>query len=129
MKKMTATAKGEMANNKRAEVAMRNRNCQYREMVENSARYRKAVNREMCLVTTRRIENELLDGIFLNLKERSMSKSASVQNRILRRIVEKRHAQANHKKNGRAQDLSSVYFTKSSISECLADIRRIRWAA
>lgn len=99
------------------------------EHMENTPGYRKAANREMYQTTIRKIEVEVLDGILLNLNVRSQSKPMSVQNRILRRIVEKRQAQANHKKNGRSADLSSVHITISCTSQCMADIRKKRSAA
>ena len=39
------------------------------------------------------------DSKFVNLSMKSLVKPASVQNRILRRILEKRQAQAKHKMN------------------------------
>ena len=64
------------------------------ERVETSNRYRKAATEELCNVTTNKIEIEVLDGILLNLNIRSKMKPSKVQDRILRRIIEKRQAQA-----------------------------------
>lgn len=97
--------------------------------VEKTAKYRKAAMREACCETSKRIEIEVLDGLFLNLSTRNTDKPMSVQRRILRRIVEKRQAQANHKKNGRSKDLTSLRITISCTSECLANINRKRFAA
>lgn len=66
----------------------------------------------------------MLDGILLNLSIKSQAKPASVQNRILRRIVEKRQAQANHKKYGRTEDLTSVHVSITSTSRCMETIRK-----
>lgn len=99
------------------------------EHMESTPGYRKAANREMYQTTIRKIEVEVLDGNMLNLNVRSQSKPMSVQIRILRRIVEKRQAQANHRKNGRSADLSSVYITISCTSQCMIDIRKKRSAA
>ena len=79
------------------------------EKVEHTPRYCSASAKYVCDTITRKIEIEVLDGILLNLSIKSQSKSPSVQNRILRRIVEKRQAQANHKKFGRTEDLTSIY--------------------
>ena len=68
------------------------------EKVEHTSRYRSASAREVCDTITKKIEIEVLDGILLNLSIKRQTKPSSVQNRILRRIVEKRQAQANHKK-------------------------------
>lgn len=42
---------------------------------------------------------EMNDSKFINLNMKSQVKPASVQNRILRRILEKRQAQANHRRS------------------------------
>lgn len=97
--------------------------------VEATSRYRKAVIKNVCNITTQKIEIEVLDGILLNLNHRNQEKSQSVQNRILRRIVEKRQAQATHKKNGRSDDLSSFRISISCISQCMNDIHKKRFAA
>ncbi|MCQ2238507.1 MAG: hypothetical protein MJZ73_04675 [Bacteroidaceae bacterium] len=99
------------------------------EHMESTPGYRKAANREMFQSTIRKIEVEVLDGNMLNLNIRNQSKPVSVQIRILRRIVEKRQAQANHKKNGRSADLTTVHITISCTSQSMADIRKKRSAA
>ena len=75
------------------------------ERVETSNRYRKAATEELCNVTT------------------------NVQDRILRRIIEKRQAQANHKKHGRSEDFTSMHITLACTSKCMKDIRKKRYAA
>ena len=99
------------------------------EKVESTPRYRSASAKEVCDTITKKIEIEMLDGILLNLSIKSRTKSASVQNRILRRIVEKRHAQANHKKYGRTEDLTSVHVSITSTSRCMEAIRKKRFGA
>ena len=49
--------------------------------------------------------------------------------RILRHIVEKRQAQASHKKHGRSEDLTSMHITLACTSKCMKDIRKKRYAA
>lgn len=63
--------------------------------------YQKAAMRECCKRLTQQIEDELFDGILLNLHDKSSSRSYSKQKRIVRRIVEKRQAQLVHSKVGR----------------------------
>ena len=99
------------------------------EKVESTPRYRSASAKEVCDTITKKIEIEVLDGILLDLSIKSRTKSASVQNRILRRIVEKRQAQANHKKYGRTEDLTSVHVSITSTSRCMEAIRKKRFAA
>lgn len=97
--------------------------------IEKTRRYRSASAKEAYEVTTKKIETEVLDGIFLNLNSKSQSQSTKVQNRILRRIVEKRQAQANHKKNGRTEDLTSIRFSIVGTRRCMETIRKKRFAA
>jgi hypothetical protein len=99
------------------------------EKVEHTSRYRSASAREVCDTITKKIEIEVLDGILLNLSIKSQTKPSSVQNRILRRIVEKRQAQANHKKHGRTDDLTSIHISITSTSRCMEAIRKKRFAA
>ena len=99
------------------------------EKVEHTPRYRSASAKYVCDTITRKIEIEVLDGILLNLSIKSQAKPTSVQNRILRRIVEKRQAQANHNKYGRTEDLTSVHVSITNISRCMEAIRKKRFAA
>ncbi|MCQ2218428.1 MAG: hypothetical protein MJZ33_08105 [Paludibacteraceae bacterium] len=97
--------------------------------IENTLRYRSESAKHVYESITKKIEAEVLDGILLNLSIKSQSKPTSVQNRILRRIVEKRQAQANHKKHGRSKDLSSIHVTITSTCRCMEAIRKKRFAA
>lgn len=99
------------------------------EKVESTPRYRSASAKETCDTITKKIEIEVLDGILLNLSIKIQTKSPSVQNRILRRIVEKRQAQANHKKFGRTEDLTSIYISIAGTSRCMEAILKKRFAA
>ena len=99
------------------------------EKVEHPPRYHSASAKEGCSATTKKIEIEVLDGILLNLSIKSQMKPSSVQNRILRRIIEKRQAQANHKKHGRTEDLTSIHVSITSTSRCMEAIRKKRFAA
>lgn len=87
-----ATAK-QTKKQRKAEADAHRRTNKRWERVETSDRYRKAATEELCNVTTNKIEIEVLDGILLNLNIRSKMKPSKVQDRILRRIVEKRQSQ------------------------------------
>ena len=114
---------------KRAEANARRKLNKSWEKVEHTPRYHSASAKEVCDTITKKIEREVLDGILLNLGVKSQTKPTSVQNRILRRIVEKRQAQANHNKYGRTEDLTSVHVSITNISRCMEAIRKKRFAA
>lgn len=116
---------------KKAEANARRKVNKSWEKVEHNPRYRSASEKEVCDTITKKIEIkiEVLDGILLNLSIKSQTKPSSVQNRILRRIVEKRQAQANHKKHGRTDDLTSIHISITSTSRCMEAIRKKRFAA
>lgn len=97
--------------------------------VENTKCYRSAAIREMCTLTARKIEGEVLDGIFLNLRSKSRERSSNVQNRILRRIVEKRQSQAAHKRSGRSADLFSMHHSIKCTRKCMEAIRKKKYVA
>ena len=102
---------------RKAEADARRRTNKRWERVETSDRYRTAAAEELCNVTTNKIE--ILNGILLNLNNRSQVKPSRVQERILRRIVEKRQAQASHKKHGRSEDLTTVHITLPCTCSCM----------
>ncbi len=114
---------------KKAEANARRKVNKSWEKVEHTPRYRSASAKEMCDTITKKIEIEVLDGVLLNLSIKSQAKSPSVQNRILRRIVEKRQAQANHKKFGRSEDLTSIHISITGTSHCMEAIRKKRFAS
>lgn len=96
--------------------------------VEATKSYRKAVAYSACRSTTDRIADEVLDGIFLNFRGSSSDKSASVQKRILRRIVEKRQAQAIHAKTRRSCDREAEVAIITNSGKCMESIHRLRFA-
>ena len=114
--------------NKKAEANARRKVNKSWEKVEHTPRYRSASAQYVCDTITRKIEIEVLDGILLNLSIKSQTKSPSIHNRILRRIVEKRQAQANHKKFGRTEDLTSIHISITGTSRCMEAIRK-KWSA
>lgn len=114
---------------KKAEANARRKVNKSWEKVEHTPRYRCASAKDVCNTITKKIEIEVLDGILLNLNIKSQMKPSSVQNRILRRIIEKRQAQANHKKHGRTEDLTSIHVSITSASRCMEAIRKKRFVA
>lgn len=138
MKRTTKNSKNTMDKNtdqkqnlksKKAEANARRKVNKSWEKVEHTPRYRSASAKEVCDTITKMIEIEVLNGILLNLSVKSQVKPMRVQNRILRRIVEKRQAQANHKKHGRTEDLTSIHISIASTSHCMDAIRKKRFAA
>lgn len=115
--------------NKKAEANSRRKVNKSWEKVEHTPRYRSVSAKYVCDTITGKIEIEVLDGILLNLSIKSQTKSPSIQNRILRRIVEKRQAQANHKKFGRTEDLASIHISITGTCRCMEAIRKKRFAA
>lgn len=103
---------------KKAEAKARHKVNEKWDKVKESAKYRRAVARDFCHTVTGKIEEEVLDGILLNLK--NTGKSANSQ----RRIVEKRQAQANHKKSGRTCDLTSKHISIECTATSLRAIRQ-----
>lgn len=119
----------QIVKSKKAEANARRKVNKSWEKVEHTPRYCSYSAKYVCDTITRKIEIEVLDGILLNLSIKSQAKSPSVQNRILRRIVEKRQAQANHKKFGRTEDLTSIHISITGTSRCMEAIRKKRFAA
>ena len=92
--------------------------------------YRTRSAQESCIRTTHKIADELFDGIFLNLNEHNKNKSPNVQKRILRRIVEKRQAQAAHR-NARKSDYKSrftAHMYRRNTGYCMYDLYRLQHA-
>jgi 3-deoxy-D-arabino-heptulosonate 7-phosphate (DAHP) synthase len=77
-------------------------------LLAKGVKYQKAAAKESCDRLTHLMEEELFNGILFNLSERNSMKPYTYQKRILRRIVEKRHAQSAHRIAGR----SNKGFTK-----------------
>lgn len=96
--------------------------------IESTGKYHKAATRGAGWNTTDRIADEVLDGIFLSLNARNDEKSVSVQKRLLRRIVEKRQAQAIHAKTRNSRDRKTAIAIKSNTSKCLERLHHFRFA-
>lgn len=96
--------------------------------MEKTGKYRRAMRRETYRTTTIRIETEVMDGVLLNLNDRNSDKPMNVQLRLLRRIVEKRQAQAYHNKNGRTNNRMTTIINISHISRNMERLKRRRQA-
>ena len=94
------------ANQKRiqAEANARRKIAKSWALLAKGVKYKKAAIKESCDRLTLIMEEELFDGILLNLHGRNGMKSYSCQKRILRRIVEKRQAQSAHRLVGKSDN-------------------------
>jgi len=96
--------------------------------LENTSKYRTTIAKDIGNKITKTLKSELLDGLFITLKDRNRSKSGSQQTRIVRRIVEKRQAQAAHHKIGRTNDLYASNVSRRNASICMLAIRNQMFA-
>lgn len=96
--------------------------------LETTHKYRRSLAKETGDKTTEALKGELLDGLFITLNERNSSKSDKEQARLVRRIVEKRQAQAAHHKIGRTDDLYSSKVSRSNACKCMMAIRQQMYA-
>ena len=81
-----------------------------------------AVVRQTAKDTINKIEDDLFDGILLSLSPRNSNKSMSLQKRLLRRIVEKRQAQAVFRKIGRSDDLFTTRLMDEGSCRCMREL-------
>ncbi len=119
------------ANQKRiqAEANARRKVAKNWALVARSVKYRKAATKESCGRLTHLLEEELFDGIFLNLSGRNGMKSYSYQKRILRRIVEKRQAQSAHRFAGRSGNMFTKQLQHYCASQSLNCLKRYQLCA
>lgn len=73
-------------------------------MIGSGIGYKRAAIREATRNVEKRIKEETFDGFLLSLSEKYCYKSIAMQKRILRRIIEKRQAQAVHRYLGHGDD-------------------------
>ena len=124
---MTATQK--IAERRRAKEAKARRKVNEDwQRVESTGKYRKAAVRMVGWNTTDRIANEILDGIFLSLNTGNSRKSVSKQKRLLRRIVEKRQAQALHAKTRKSRDRKTAVTVIMNTGKCMERLHHLRFA-
>lgn len=96
--------------------------------LEATNKYHKAIVINTCRNTTDRIADEVLNGILLNLNDRNSKRSASEQKRLLRRIVEKRQAQAIHTKVRKNRDRRSSVAVIYNSSRCMQRLHYLQFA-
>lgn len=99
------------------------------DVLGHSAKYKKAAAKESCTRTTRSLEDDVFNGILLNLSGRNSVKSVSSQKRILRRIVEKRQAQSAHRRVGRTTDRFASHILRHCANRSLCDLWRYQLCA
>ena len=109
---------------KKAEANARRRIAKAWARTGNCMSYKRAAVRETYRCTVNSMEDELFDGILLSLSPHNSSKSMSVQMRVLRRIAEKRQAQAAFKYIGRSEDLLTEYTMSTCAKSCMRELRR-----
>lgn len=98
--------------------------------IAHGIRYKKAATKEFCRRTTLLMEEELFDGILLNLKGRKASTmSYNKQKRILRRIVEKRQAQQAFRMAGRSSNRLLSHMQRQCVSASLNKMKRRQMCA
>ena len=98
-------------------------------LVAQSVKYRKAAAKESCDRLTQILEDELFDGILLNLSGRNSMKSYTCQKRILRRIVEKRQAQKAYRRIGRTESCYANYILRECTNKSMNDLQHYQRCA
>ena len=98
-------------------------------LVAQGIKYRKAAVKESCDRLTQIFEEELFDGILLNLSGRNGMRSYTCQKRILRRIVEKRQAQSAHRLAGRSGNMFARQLQRYCASQSLDSLKRYQLCA
>lgn len=119
------------ANQKRiqAEASARRKVAKSWALVAQSVKYRKAAVKESCDRLTQILEEELFDGILLNLSGCNGMKSYSCKKRIFRRIVEKRQAQSAHRRVGRTDSRYTNHIFRECVKKSLRDLRHFQMCA
>ncbi|MGM9686437.1 MAG: hypothetical protein ACI3YI_09485 [Bacteroidaceae bacterium] len=119
------------ANQKRiqAEANARRKVAKSWDLVARGVKYRKAAAKESCGRLTQILEEELFDGILLNLKGRNGMKSYACQKHILRRIVEKRQSQSAHRLAGRSDNRFTKQLQCYCASQSLSRLQRYQLCA
>lgn len=121
--------KNKKATPKQANANARRRLAKSWMLLARGVKYQKAATKESCKRTTLNLEEELFDGILLNLREKNSEKSYRVQKRILRRIVEKRQAQLTHRLVGRSEDRFSRHILQHCIRKSMDDLNHFQFCA
>lgn len=97
-------------------------------LMQTSPKFRYSMMKDVCKKTTDIIKEEIMDGLFFSLNNRNDLMSENKKRRIVRRIVEKRQAQASHHIVGRTDNLFNASIANECISSCWSEINRLRTA-
>lgn len=130
MKKSTATTPNQKSATFKSytkESKVRKKLYENWQRVEATNKYQRTVAMSAGKHTTEKIAEEILNGNFLNLNRRSQYKSWSEQKRILRRIVEKRQAQAIHFGTKKSRNRKTARAVVSNTSLCMARLNDLRF--
>ena len=120
--KMGMSKQVAIAKSKKKEANARRKLAERWNFVSNVIAYKKASVKEFSRRTTLLIEEELFDGILLDLKCCNEDTSYSVKKRLLRRIIEKKQAQAVHCQLGRTDNRFSSFMKRQSFRRCFQEI-------
>lgn len=112
-----------------AEANARRRVAKSWDVLGHSSKYKKAAAKESCTRTTRSLEDDIFNGILLNLSGRNSVKPFSSQKRIFRRIVEKRQAQSAYRRVGRTADRLASHILRHCASRSMGDLRHYQLCA
>ena len=93
------------------------------EKKSETLRYRTAAAKERCVQAMAMLKDELFDGFQPRLKGQNCNKSHSAQKRLVRRIVEKRMAQAIHHAMGHERSRMLTDQTSKHCCACLEAFR------
>lgn len=94
------------------------------EKTSQKVSYKRALARESNEQIIKKAKDKLYDGIILELNERNSDKSQKMQHKILRRIIEKRQAQAVHKIIGHGEDLFASRLSNVYSRRCMRKLYR-----
>lgn len=111
---------------KRAEANARRKLAKSWAFIGAGNKYQKAAVKESCSRITSEIKENFINGIHLDLREKNSVKSDIVQKRILRRVVEKRQAQASRRITGHTQDLFASHLVRECCSKSMKEINHFR---
>lgn len=114
---------------KKAEANARRKLAKSWALLAKSVKYRKVAVKESCDRLTQILEEELFDGILLNLSGCNGMKPYSCKKRILRRIVEKRQAQSAHRRVGRTDSRYTNHIFRECAKKSLLDLRHYQMCA
>lgn len=120
------TNKKQLENLKRieSEATSRRQIVERWQQLAQRVKYKRVASKASCVRTTQMLEEELFNGILLNLNERNSMKSRCSQKRILRRIVEKRQAQATYRQVGRSNNMFANHMQRQCVSQSMRDLER-----